>query len=76
LATLPSVVKLPSLAKLLSSAKLPIVEKLSCKIAFLGKVATGIIASIPLAMMQALRCHCGRHPSAIAIIAVMALASF
>ncbi len=74
-ATLPSAVKLPSSAKLLSSAKLPIVAKPSCKIAFLGKVAAGVIASIPLMMMQALRCHRGCCPGAIAIVAVVALAS-
>jgi hypothetical protein len=72
---LPSAVKLPSLAKLPSSAKLPIVAKSLCKIAFLSKVAAGIIASIPLAMMQALHCHCGRRPGAIAIVAVVALVS-
>ncbi len=48
----------------------------SCELAFFGKVATGVIASIPLALMQALRCpHCRRCLGAIAIIAVMALAS-
>jgi hypothetical protein len=47
-----------------------------CKLAFFGKVATGVIASILLALMQALRCpHCGRHLGAIAIIATVALAS-
>jgi hypothetical protein len=47
-----------------------------CEFAFFGKVATGVIASIPLALMQALRCpHCGRCLGAVAIIAVVALAS-
>jgi hypothetical protein len=47
-----------------------------CKLAFFGKIATGVIASIPLALMQALRClHCGRYLGAVAIIAVMVLAS-
>jgi hypothetical protein len=75
LATLPSAVKLPSLAKLPSSAKSPIVAKSSCKIAFLGEVAAGVIAIILLAMMQALHCHRGRCPGAAAIIVVVALAS-
>jgi hypothetical protein len=44
-------------------------------IAFLSNVAAGIIASIPLGMMQALHCHRGRCPGAVAIVAVMALAS-
>ncbi len=67
--------KLPSLAKLPPSAKLPIVVKLSYKIAFLGEVAAGIIASIPLAMMQALRCHCRRCPGTIVIVTIVVLAS-
>ena len=74
-ATLPSTVKLLSLAKLPFSAKLPNVAKLLCEIAFLGKVAAGVIASIPLAMMQALCCPCGCPSCAIAIIAIVALAS-
>jgi hypothetical protein len=50
--------------------------KSSCKFSFLGKVATGIIVSILLALMQALRCPHRRHcPGAIAIVAVVALAS-
>jgi hypothetical protein len=47
-----------------------------CKLAFFGKVATGVISSIPLALMQALRCpHCRRCLGAIAIITIVALAS-
>jgi hypothetical protein len=47
-----------------------------CKLAFFGKVATGVIASILLALMQAWRCpHCGHCLGAIAIIAVVALVS-
>jgi hypothetical protein len=49
---------------------------LSCELAFFSKVATGVITSILLALMQALRCpHCGRCLGAIAIIPVMVLAS-
>jgi hypothetical protein len=52
------------------------VAKLSCKLAFLGEVATGVIASILLALMQALRCpHRGHCFDAVAIVAVAALAS-
>jgi hypothetical protein len=40
-----------------------LLAKMLCKLVFLGKVANGIITSIPLALIQALRCpHCGRRP--------------
>jgi hypothetical protein len=75
-AKLCTTVKLPSLTKLPSLARSPIVAKLSCKLAFLGGVATGVIASIPLALMQVLRCpHHGRCFGAVAIVAVTAEAS-
>jgi hypothetical protein len=49
---------------------------LSCELAFFSKVSTGVIASILLALMQALRCpHCGCCLGAIAIIAIVALVS-
>jgi hypothetical protein len=48
----------------------------SCKLAFFSEVATGIIASILLALMQAFHCcHRGRCLGAVAIIAVVALMS-
>jgi hypothetical protein len=54
--------------------KKPIVSKLLCGIAFLGNAA-GVIASIPLALKQVMRCHCQRCPVSIAIVAAVALAS-
>jgi hypothetical protein len=51
LAKLPTTVKLPSSEKLLSLARSPIVAKLLCELAFLREVATGIIASNPLALI-------------------------
>jgi hypothetical protein len=49
------------------------VAKLLCEIAFLSNVAAGVIASTPLALMQALHCHCGRHPGVVAIVAIVAI---
>jgi hypothetical protein len=56
--------------------KIHLLAKLSCKLAILGKVANGVIASIPLALMQALGCpHRGHCPGVVAIVAIVALVS-
>jgi hypothetical protein len=79
-ATLPFWAKSPPWANLPSSAKLPSLANSPLgkvvQTRLLWQVATGVIASIPLALMQALHCpHCGRCLGAVAIIAVVALAS-
>ncbi len=74
LGKLPPWANSPSLAKLPSLANSPLGEVMQT--CFLWQIATGVIASIPLALMQALCCpHCRHCLGAVDIIAVVALAS-